>query len=589
MGKNIVRATPPTKDPDQVYPKVPGIDFKDFELSSEGLPQAQINKALAELLNYETLQKANFLGYQANQKLDFDSDLHQYLNYHINNIGDPFQSGNFTVNSKFVERAVLDYFASLWNARWPHENDPQLPYEEWKDSYWGYVLSMGSSEGNVYGLWNARDYLAGKFLLEDPEVEHVAREASKNGRTASVQRRLIYYQANADEDNLNEYSPVAFYSQDTHYSIIKFMSVLNFPTFYEIAVDKKFPSPLKFPDDYPPQFSSQYIDQRTGWPFEVPSNEDGSVYIPALVKLVDFFAYRGYPALVSFNYGTTFKGAFDNVKSAVDNLVPIFQKYNLYKRKVYYDPKDKTKFDIRNGFWFHVDGALGAAYMPYMEMALNEGRLDAPKDYEFPVFDFRIEEIHSIVMSGHKWIGAPWPCGVFMTKVKFQLQPPDNPEYIGSLDTTFAGSRNGFSALILWDYLAKHSYDSLVQKALNLEVLASYAENQLRILSQQIGIDLWVDRSPLSLTIRFREANPTIVYTYSLSGEVLYVNGERRQYSHIFIMEHVTKDLINKLIKDLSQSGAFPPQEVENEIPENLIVPNAKKLLHVPHTGRGFK
>jgi histidine decarboxylase len=365
MSKSNVRATPPTKDPDQVYPLVPGINFKDFELSSEGLPQEQINKALAELLNYESVQKASFLGYQANQKLDYDSDLHQYLNYHINNIGDPFQSGNFTVNSKFVERAVLDYFASLWNARWPHENDPQLPYEEWKDSYWGYVLSMGSSEGNVYGLWNARDYLSGKFLLEDPEVEHIAEEASKTGRAASVQRRLIYYQAYAAQDNPNEYSPVAFYSQDTHYSIIKFMRVLNISTFYEIAVDKKLPTPLKYPEDYPPNFSKQYIDQSNGWPFEVPSNEDGSIYIPALAKLVDKFAYWGYPPLVSFNYGTTFKGAFDNVKAAVDTLVPILQGYDLYKRKVYYDPNDKTKFDIRNGFWFHVDGALGAAYMPY--------------------------------------------------------------------------------------------------------------------------------------------------------------------------------------------------------------------------------
>jgi histidine decarboxylase len=225
----------------------------------------------------------------------------------------------------------------------------------------------------------------------------------------------------------------------------------------------------------------------------------------------------------------------------------------------------------------------------HIEMALNEGRLDAPENYEFPVFDFRIEEIHSIVMSGHKWIGAPWPCGVFMTKVKYQLQPPDNPEYIGSLDTTFAGSRNGFSALILWDYLAKHSYESLVQKALNLEVLASYAENQLRILSQKIGVDLWVDRSPLSLTIRFKEASPALIYRYSLSGETLYVNGERRQYSHIFIMEHVTKELIDRFINDLAKSDAFASQDYQDTVPGDRIVPDAKRLLHVPHTGRGFK
>ena len=98
---------------------------------------------MEEVFAYETRQKSNFLGYQANQALDFKTDLSEYLNYHVNNIGDPFQSGNFTVNSKFVERAVLDYFASLWHARWPYEKDDTCS-KEWRESYWGYVLSMGS-------------------------------------------------------------------------------------------------------------------------------------------------------------------------------------------------------------------------------------------------------------------------------------------------------------------------------------------------------------------------------------------------------------------------------------------------------------
>ncbi|WP_325205982.1 hypothetical protein [Vibrio sp. 03_296] len=29
----------------------------------------------------------------------------------MNNVGDPFVDGNYTVNTKFVERMVLDYFA----------------------------------------------------------------------------------------------------------------------------------------------------------------------------------------------------------------------------------------------------------------------------------------------------------------------------------------------------------------------------------------------------------------------------------------------------------------------------------------------
>jgi len=42
----------------------------------------------------------------------------------------------------------------------------------------------------------------------------------------------------------------------------------------------------------------------------------GSVDIEALEKLVDFFSSKGYPILVIFIYGTTFKVAYDDVKAA---------------------------------------------------------------------------------------------------------------------------------------------------------------------------------------------------------------------------------------------------------------------------------
>ncbi|MTV47934.1 histidine decarboxylase [Heliobacillus mobilis] len=586
---NKITSTSPTDDPEKVYPRVPGIDYKYFKLSPEGVPEAWRKIALQQLHEYELAQKQHFLGYQTNQKLNFDEELHQYLNYHLNNVGDPFQSGNLTLNSKFIERAVLDYFASLWNAQWPHNNNKNTPYEERKDSYWGYVLTMGASEGNVYALWNARDYLSGKFLMTDAEVEHKAKEASKCGRKVSIEPRTMYYQAIAPECNPNKYTPVAFYSQDTHYSIIKFMRVLNIQTFYEIAVNNKLKCPLE-KDDYPDDFSNEYIDEISGWPLEVPSDKDGNIHIPALVKLVDFFAEKGYPPLISFNYGTTFKGAYDRVKDAVEKLVPVFKNRNLYERKVHYDPNDKSKFDVRNGFWIHVDGALGAGYMPFIEMAIKQNKIKLPDGYTFPEFDFRIKELHSLVFSGHKWLGAPWPTGIFMSKVKYQLQPPDDPQYIGSPDTTFAGSRNGFSPIILWNSLSKNSYDSLIEMAVNMEGLAEYAFQEFKKLEQKLGIDLWVERSPLSLTIRFKKPDDHIVFKYSLSEEELYVDGKRRKYCHMYIMGHVTEKLIDEFILELSKPYVIPDQEEQVEqVVKCDIKPNATKLLHVPYIGRGFK
>ena len=53
----------------------------------------------------------------------------------------------------------------LWNARWPHdEADPE--------SYWGYVTTMGSTEGNLYALWimRVRGVIETTAAQDDAEV-----------------------------------------------------------------------------------------------------------------------------------------------------------------------------------------------------------------------------------------------------------------------------------------------------------------------------------------------------------------------------------------------------------------------------------
>jgi histidine decarboxylase len=89
------------------YEPVPGINEDDFTLTADKMAEERKARALDGLKEYLDRQQKNFLGYQANQKLDHVV-LSRYLNTHINNIGDPFTGGNFTVNSKFAERAVLE-------------------------------------------------------------------------------------------------------------------------------------------------------------------------------------------------------------------------------------------------------------------------------------------------------------------------------------------------------------------------------------------------------------------------------------------------------------------------------------------------
>lgn len=550
-----------------------GLDPQLFELSAEGLSESARNAALSAFAEVMASKRNHCLGYQVNQ-FGMYGDLAQYLTMHLNNVGDPFIDGNYTLNSKVMERAVLDFYADLWHATRPHDSENP-------ESYWGYVLTMGCTEGNLYGLWNARDYLAGKGLLDDPETQPQAAESNVQAANpvAMIMRRLLWQQAPTPAGNANAYSPVAFYSEDTHYSVIKIMRILGIQTFYELGKNH-------YPGQCPLRGTQGH------WPQEVPSEGGalgpGSIDGEALTELVSFFADRGYPILINLNYGTTFKGAYDDVGAICAALKPVFQRNGLESREVVYDPATGAK-DTRRGFWIHVDGALGATSMPFLERAHAQGRISQ----RGPDFDFRLPYVTSIAASGHKWIGAPFPTGLYMTRVKHQLRPPSDPAYIGSPDTTLAGSRSGLAPIVLWTFLASHSHEAQIERALRCEHLAGYAHARLLRLSQTLSLDLWVHRTPLALAVLFRQPSRSIVAKYSLSCETVLVDGTPRAFAHIYLMEHVNQAKIDELIDDLSQPGAFPapPPPAERAAPASppLAPHAARPLTHVPLTGRGWR
>jgi histidine decarboxylase len=554
-----------------VYPPIFGpdhaLDYNLFQLSNTRLSESHQQKALGQLEAYLKAQQKTFLGYQLNENVHYSKKLSFMLDVHTNNIGDPFVNGNCTVNTKIMERAVLDYFARLW-----HAPTPSTP--ENKESYWGYVLSMGSTEGNLYALYNARDYLKGKALYKEPSGDLTFVRPVK-----------------ANLHPKNAFHPIAFFSQDTHYSITKIVRALEIRTFYEIGEG---------------EYKGQCPITSDGhWPKEVPSengNEGpGSVDVDKLIQLVEFFARSGSPPLIILNIGTTFKGAYDNVEQVGLRLIPILKKYNLYERKVEYAP---DKYDIRTGYWIHVDGALGASYLPFLAKAGHRIKEHIPK------FDFSLPFVHSIVTSAHKYPGCPMPGGIYMTKHKYQIKPPDDPEYIGSPDTTFAGSRNAISPAVLWCYYANTSDETEIDKAIKVEETAKYAETKLKELERNYhrhGYKLWVERTPLAITIRFRDpSNPNnkdpntkdpVLLKYSLSQMEIKVDGEHapRKYVHIFIMQSVTKKVIDDLVHDLANAydqNLLSKQENVGDqsvsVTSTTEHPHIHRVTHVPLDKRGY-
>ena len=487
--------SPPSFDPLSGDPNFPdGITQAFYQVPSSGLSFEERDRALEETTLVLRDCATDMFGYMVSCNFQCPSQMDSPLaNVLTCTCGDPFNDRNVLIVPKWVERNILDYFASLWNAKWPH--DPADP-----DSYWGYVLTMGSSEGILHALWSARKYLTSG----------------------------------------SEPQPLLFCSQSSNFSIAKLADIVGLKPFHEVGVEL-------YPDQNP-----LGGDWAKGVPCTGGDAGPGTVDIDALEKLVDFFSAKGHPIVVIFNYGTTVKGGCDDVKSAGERLVDVLKKNNMYER-TFQDPSDTSKCVVRKGFWFHVDGALGAAYMPFLEMAYKNGLTDVEPA---SVFDFRLDFVSSIVTSGHKYIGTPWPCGVYLTRNSL-LCSEQNIQIIGSTDTTISLTRNAHSLFLLWSFIGSNPYDKQVADILQCQKLVQYAVGKLQELQKRIGLDLMIMNFPPSLSILFRKPNARIVVKHSLTFATLFIESKKEEVAQMYIMRHVTTEKIDSFVAELEQPDAF--------------------------------
>ena len=190
--------------------------------------------------------RQRFVGYPCNQDFDF-SALLPFLSYSPNNVGDPFHESNFQSNTHEMEREVIGIFADLMH----------LP----RDQAWGYVTS-GGTEGNMYGLY-------------------IGREMFPDG--------------------------VFYFSQDTHYSVVKILRVLKARNIM------------------------------------IKSLDNGEVDYDDLRETIRI--NRDVPAIIIANIGTTMKGAVDDVgkvRAILDDLAV-------------------------TDYYIHADAALSGMILPFVE------------------------------------------------------------------------------------------------------------------------------------------------------------------------------------------------------------------------------
>lgn len=149
--------------------------IEQFCISSED------KKRLDTLYDILTERSEKHLGYPINLLYDY-RDLYRFFAFSINNIGDPFKERLHTINTHVFERDVVSFFAQLYHA-------PQ-------DDYWGYVTN-GGTEGNIYGLYLARESLPNGNVLFSQDTHYSVKKAV---RILGIPSNIIKSQKNGEID-----------------------------------------------------------------------------------------------------------------------------------------------------------------------------------------------------------------------------------------------------------------------------------------------------------------------------------------------------------------------------------------------------
>ena len=210
------------------------------------MSKAELDHRIHQVLSKFELLGPFFAGYPVNQDFDY-STLYPLLRFAANNVGDPFGYSRYQLNTHETEREVVRAIAEL----------VRLPADE----AWGYVTA-GGTEGNMYGIYVGREMLR---------------------------------------------EPVAYFSQDTHYSVLKILHVLNIRNIM------------------------------------IRSQKNGEIDYDDLRESVRI--NRDSPALIVANIGTTMKGAVDDL----DRIREIMEELAMPR------------------FYIHADAALSGMILPFVD------------------------------------------------------------------------------------------------------------------------------------------------------------------------------------------------------------------------------
>ena len=231
----------------------------------------------------------------------------------------------------------------------------------------------------------------------------------------------------------------------------------------------------------------------------IKSQNSGEIDYDDLYESIRF--NRDVPVIFMANIGTTMKGAIDDVRRVRE----IFEALAITQH------------------YIHGDAALSGMILPFV---------DDPQPHTFA------DGFDSISISGHKLIGAPIPCGVVLSRKEYVARIARSIEYIGAMDTTLTGSRNGIIPLMLWLAWERYGIEGFRELVANMLGVAAYAVERFNSL----GIPAWRNRN--SATVVFPRPPADIIEKWQLAPY--------EAIAHLITMGHVTREQIDQLGDELA-------------------------------------
>lgn len=396
------------------------LDYDD--LKKKGFTRAEIceferedSEYIAKVDRYyaDNLRKRRYMfGYPANMEdYSYTTSYLRHLEskmYLMNNCGDPYQKGNYGMDSKSTEKKIISLVAENFGIS--------------KGEYWGYITS-GGTESNFWGI--------------------------REGFNRFPKGKL-------------------YFSEDTHYSVEKYVfdgeNRERYP-YEKIAVDKY------------GRISAENL-------FDVVKTDRENGYVGAIVVLT---------------WGTTCRGAIDEVKRITDGLREMGIEY-----------------------YCHLDAAHFGG--------IAKNQTDAPKVE-------RLSElgVDSVAVSMHKFMGTARVNGVLLA-----LDRRDRPiiDYIGQEDSTLLGSR---------DYLPFSTYQRAREMLLRRD-RGHYSAN-IRYFEDALGeAGVEFERFENSNTFVIKKPSEEICKKYQLATFLDYDGIEK---AHIIIFPFHRREIMDELLEDL--------------------------------------